>query len=251
MFVDTHCHLGINPKGAENLIQAFPQNNLCFVVNIGTNVQDSAEAVALAQTHKAVYATVGIYPEYAQENMQTQLEKIENLVKQEKVVAIGEIGLDYHTEGYQKEWQMALFRKQLQLAVKYQKPVVVHSREATQDTLSMLKEYAAKLPAVILHCFSGSIETMQQYVRMGAYISFAGPITFKKTNREILKHVPLAQLLIETDSPYLAPEPVRGTVNEPANVKHIAQKIADTLEMSVEQLAQITTQNAKRAFGIV
>ena len=251
MFVDTHCHVVMNPKGAEKIVQNFEKDSIDFVVTIGTNVKNSAEAVAFANAHANVYATVGVYPEYAEENMQQALAQIETLLKEPKVVAIGEIGLDYHTPGYQKQWQQALFRKQLNLAIAYNKTVVIHSREATQDMLTILKEYAPKLKHIVLHCFSGSVESAKEFLSLGCYISFAGPITFKKTNREILHHIPLDRLLIETDSPYLAPEPVRGTVNEPANVKFVAQKIADTLEMPVEKLAQITKENAKRAFGIV
>ena len=250
VFFDSHTHLmdeqydGIRDEIVENA----KKNQVMYMTTIGYNEATSTEAVRDADKYEGVYATVGLHPENVEEY--DKFDYIYELTKNPKVVAIGEIGLDYHWGG-DKERQKELFIKQIEIANELGKPVVIHSRDADMDMLEILKNHNIE-NGFVMHCFSSSIEVLKEVLKLGAYVSIAGPVTFKNARSliEVAKLVPEDKLLIETDAPYLAPEPYRGKRNEAAYVVHTAQKIADLREISLEKLAEITTENAKRFYRI-
>ncbi|OGW19989.1 MAG: radical SAM protein, partial [Nitrospirae bacterium GWA2_46_11] len=249
--IDTHCHLEMRPfdDDREDVIKR-AKENLEAVITIGSDFEGSKGAVALAEKYDFVYASVGIHPHDAKDFNDNIFNQIKAWAKNPKVVAIGETGLDYHYDHSPRDVQKEIFIKQLGYAVESGMPAIIHSREAKEDTLKILKE--SRVSKGVLHCFSGDMETAEKAMEMGLYISFAGTITFKKALQiqEIAKVIPDEYLLIETDAPYLAPEPFRGKRNEPAFVKHTAEFIAKLRGVSLEDIDRITTLNAKRLFGI-
>lgn len=250
VFFDSHTHLmdeqydGIRDEIVENA----KKNQVMYMTTIGYNEATSREAVKDAEKYEGVYATVGLHPENVDEY--DNFDFIYELVKNPKVVAVGEIGLDYHWGG-DKERQKKLFIKQIEISNELGKPVVIHSRDADMDMLEILKTHKIE-NGFVMHCFSSSVEVLKEVLKLGAYVSIAGPVTFKNARSliEVAKLVPEDRLLIETDAPYLTPEPYRGKRNEAAYVVHTAQKIADLREISLEKLAEITTENAKRFYRI-
>lgn len=250
IFFDSHTHLmdeqfdGIRDEIVENA----KKNKVMYMTTIGYNESTSREAAKDANKYEGVYATVGLHPENVDEY--ENFDYIYELAKNSKVVAIGEIGLDYHWGG-DKERQKELFIKQIEIANALGKPVVIHSRDADMDMLEILKNHKIE-NGFVMHCFSSSTEILKEVLKLGAYVSIAGPVTFKNARSlvEVAKLVPDDKLLIETDAPYLTPEPFRGKRNESAYVVRTAQKIADLREISLEKLAEITTENAKKFYRI-
>lgn len=255
MLIDSHAHLDDERfKGdTESIIENFENDNLELVVNIGADLRSSINSVELAKKHDRIYATVGVHPHSVKEMDLKMLDELKELAKEEKVVAIGEIGLDYYYDNSPRDTQKTWFREQIKLAKELDLPISVHSREATKDTFDIISEEAkdGKLRGVI-HCFSDSVEIAREYIKLGFYISLGGPVTFKnaKMPKEVAKEVPLDRLLVETDSPYLTPEPHRGKRNEPKNVRYVAETIANLKEMSFEKLMNITNKNTKDLFNI-
>lgn len=249
--IDTHCHLEMKPfdDDREDVIKR-AKENLEAVITIGSDFEGSKGAVALAEKYDFIYASVGIHPHDAKDFNDNIFDQIKAWAKNPKVVAIGETGLDYHYDHSPRAVQKEVFIKQLRYAVESGIPAIIHSREAKKDTLSILEE--SRISKGVLHCFSGDIETAERAMAMGLYISFAGTVTFKKALQiqQIAKVIPDEYLLVETDAPYLAPEPFRGKRNEPAFVKHTAEFIANLRGISTEDIDRITTLNAKRLFGI-
>lgn len=251
--IDTHAHLLYFGENAERIISNMKADGLDYIVNIGTTVDDSIKGVVLASRYEKVYTTVGIYPEYATEINESDLKKIEELSAMPKVVAIGEIGLDYHQEGFDKEAQKKIFIKQLEIAEKAGKPFCVHCRgngaaEDVYEILSTNKHFLKN--SALMHCYSEGKEWFQKFLNLGMMLSFSGNITYKKSDRSFLKDIPHDRILIETDSPYLSPEPLRGTQNEPKNVRFVLDKIAFEIGLLPNELERITTENAKRFYGI-
>lgn len=249
---DSHAHLMDEKFGNEvtEIIRLAEENNVKYITNIGYNEETSNQAVREAEQNENVFATIGIHPEHCNcEKIDTAF--IEKLVQSKKMVAIGEIGLDYHYEGTNRENQKKHFIEQIQLANAFRLPVVIHSRDADMDMLEILKQVKIE-KGFVMHCFSSSVEVAKEILKLGGYISFSGTVTFKNARNlaEVVKLVPLEKILVETDAPYLAPEPKRGTRNEPSFVKFTAQKIADIKEMSLEKIAEITVENTKRFYGI-
>lgn len=249
---DTHTHL-LDEKFdelREKILLDLAIKDVRYIVECAADEADSVRAVALAEEHTAVFAAVGVHPHSASEYTEQTKNVLSVLAKHKKVVAIGEIGLDYHYDFSPRDVQKEVFEKQIRLALELDLPIVVHSREATQDTMKLLKKY----PSVRgeLHCFSGSADTAKELLDMGYYIAFGGALTFKNAKKpiEAAGVVPLERLLIETDCPYMTPVPYRGTTNKPEYVAIVAQKLAEIKQISVEQIAQATTQNAKDFFGI-
>lgn len=246
--IDTHAHL-LMIDDVEQKINTMKKDGLDAIVTIGTTVQDSVQSVEFANKHENVYATVGIYPEFSETVTDADLEKIKELAKNEKVVAIGEIGLDYHREPYNKESQRWLFLKQLEIANEVGIPFCVHCRGAAQDVYEILKENQHLLGHLgLMHCYSEGDEWIDRFVELGMYISFSGSITFKKNDRSFLKRIPKDKILVETDAPYLSPEPFRGRKNEPKNVRYTLNKIAEELEIDAQEFDKITTENARRFY---
>lgn len=255
MLIDSHAHLDDERfKGdTEDIIENFENDNLELVINIGADLRSSRNSVELARTHENIYATVGVHPHSAKEVDETTIETLRELAKEKKVVAIGEIGLDYHYDNSPRDVQKKWFIEQIKLAKELDLPISVHSREATKDVLDIITKEAedGKLRGVI-HCFSDSVEVACEYLKLGFYISLAGPVTFKnaKTPKEVAKIVPLDRLLIETDSPYLTPTPHRGKRNEPKYVRYVAETIANLKEISFEKVKNASNENVKTLFNI-
>ncbi|MGL6168947.1 MAG: TatD family hydrolase [Fusobacteriaceae bacterium] len=249
--VDTHCHLDNSQYDydRENILKEI-EENMEFVVNIGCDEKSSKKSLELAKKYKNIYATIGIHPtDIAKIFTNDDYETLKNMAKEEKVVAIGEIGLDYHwmtqPEDVQKNW----LRKQMELAKELNKSVVIHTREAIADTVEILKEF----PEVkgILHCYPGSYETAKEIME-NYYFGVGGVLTFKNSKKtvEFVKCIPLEKIVIETDAPYLTPEPYRGKRNHPEYVKFVVQKIAEIKGISYEEVLETTTNNAKKIYGI-
>lgn len=271
MFFDSHAHLN-NESFSEEVRQAVIKeielSKLDYVMDIGFDVESSFMAVKHAGQFSWCYAAVGCHPHDTSSMDETQLLILKDLAKKDKVQAIGEIGLDFHYDYSERDTQRYWFRKQIRLANELKMPIVIHSREADQEVMDILKEEGAFsqerknwFPVrydgsgdarVLLHCFSGSKELGTQYVKQGATISIAGPVTYKnnKKTAAVVKELPIQNLLVETDSPYLTPVPFRGKQNIPPYVEYTAKKIADIKEMELEEVARQTSKNAKQFFGI-
>lgn len=248
MIIDSHAHLDDEKLKEMNIVERMFDDGLSRIITIGTNVVHSKNAIEIAEQNKNIFATVGVHPEYATETTMQDLENIDKLCDHEKVVAVGEIGLDYFYDKSNKEKQKQIFIKQLEIAHKHGLPVVLHIRDAMGDAIEILKANKHLLCGGVAHCYSGSTESAKILIGLGFYISFSGTITFKSVNRDILNHIPTDKILVETDCPYLAPEPVRGTINEPKNVLHTARKIADYLDIPFEMFCEIIEKNCKSVF---
>lgn len=252
MLFDTHVHL-LDERfdgDREAVLAQLTGQGVENVVEASSDLENSIHAAAFAREHHIVHAAVGIHPHSASDwNGQAEAE-LRTLLKEPKVVAVGEIGLDYHYDFSPREKQKEVFEQQIWLALDADMPIVVHSREATADTLEILKKY----PGVRgeMHCFSGSAETAKELVKMGFYIAFGGALTFKNARKtiEAAQAVPLDCLLVETDCPYMTPVPFRGKRNEPAYVRYVAEKLAEIREIPAEEIVRITEENAKRFFGL-
>ena len=252
MFADTHTHLlddrfdGIRHE----VIADFEKNGIAFVIENSTDLKDSLSAAKLAQENERIYAAVGVHPHSADEYDKDSGDIIREYVKKyDKIVAIGEIGLDYHYDFSPRDKQIKAFELQLELAESLDIPVVIHSREATQDTFDILKNANVRGE---LHCFSGSAEMAEAYLEKGFYIAFGGAITFKNANKLLraVEAVPLSRMLSETDCPYMTPVPFRGKTNFPAYAKLVIEKIAEIKKEDVETVMSVTLNNARNLFGI-
>lgn len=250
-FFDSHAHLNDEQliNEIDSVLQKCEENQVKWIAVVGYNEKTSKEAVEIAEKYENVYALIGAHPDECNEEI--DISYITELIKSKKVVAIGEIGLDYHYDTTNKENQKKYFIKQIQLANELKMPVCIHTRDADMDTLEILKNNKIE-NGFVIHCFSSSTEVLKEFLKLGAYISFAGPVTFKNARGliEAAKMVPLDKILVETDCPYLAPEPFRGKRNDPSLVKYTAQKIADLKEMSLEEFSKITVENAKKFYKI-
>ncbi|UCE57624.1 MAG: TatD family hydrolase [Candidatus Bathyarchaeota archaeon] len=253
MLVDTHAHLqwGSFDKDRKGVINRARKVDVKCIVNIGFDIKGSIEAIELAERHKGLYATVGIHPHNASQFNENILDKLRKLSENPKVIAIGEIGLDYYRNLSSRKAQKEAFEAQLLLAKELDLPVVIHDREAHKDTLETLSKFKRKIRG-IMHCFSGSKEMAEQCAKSGFYISFAGPVTFPNARKlhEIAKKIEVDKILLETDSPWLAPQDMRGERNEPAFLIFITKKIAELRRISMSELAEATTENAKNAFQL-
>lgn len=250
--VDAHGHITHDCyDDIEEVIERAKEAGVDRIVCSAFNLSSSKEAVELSKRFPGVFANVGFHPENTNEIESDSLAEIEKLAKEKKVVAIGEIGLDYHSEGFDKSLQKEYFEKQIDLANRLGKPIVVHSREAMGDTIEVLKKHPP-LSGGLLHCFSGSVESAKILLDLGFYFSVGGVVTFKnaKSLPDVVKFLPLDRILLETDCPYLTPMPFRGKRNEPKNVVYVADEIARLKGVSIEEVARATTENAERLFGL-
>lgn len=251
---DTHAHPtdGRFDSDREQVLSRMRETGmLCMCV--GADMESSAQSVALARENEGIYAAVGVHPHDAKTFTQADVPQLTAWLTQEpKVKALGEIGLDYYYDLSPRDVQRDVFARQLDLAYDLGKPVILHVRDAHGDTLDVLRAQAGRLPHCVLHCCSASWESAKVYLNLGCMISFAGPVTFKRSVhlQEVARNVPLDRLMVETDSPYLAPEPVRGRRNEPANVSHICRFIASLRDMDAQALCDVTRENGKRFYGI-
>ncbi len=253
MLIDTHSHLQWATFDADRqrVISRARKADVKYIVNIGFDLSGSMEAIELAEKHLGLYATVGIHPHNASQLNENVLEELRKLAENSKTVAIGEIGLDYYRNRSPIQAQRKAFEAQLRLAEEMGLPAVIHDREADADTVEMLSKFRGKIEG-IMHCFSGSREMAEQCINSGFLISFAGPVTFPNSHKlhEIAKCTALNKILLETDSPWLAPQEVRGKRNEPSFLPFIAKKIAQLKGTSMEELAKATSENARRIFQL-
>lgn len=253
MLFDTHAHYDDDwfDEDRDALLSSMPEKGVGLIVNPGITLETSRFAISMAETYTHIYAAVGIHPENCHDFLPEQIDVLHELAKHPKVVAIGEIGLDYYwPENPSRELQQQAFRAQLALAQELHLPVIVHDREAHADTLAMVKEF----PEVrgVFHCYSGSVDDARTLVKMGWMLSFNGAVTFKNARKapEVIAEVPMERLMIETDAPYLAPVPFRGKRNDSGHVHLVAEKIAEIKGITAEEVEHITWENSKRFFGI-
>lgn len=252
MFVDSHCHLDFEDfrDRMPQVLDAMSQAGVTHALCISVTLEDFPRVRALAEAHPNLYATVGVHPDYADAPLVTT-EQLVALARHDKIIGIGETGLDYYRLTGDLEWQRERFRAHIRAARETGKPLVVHTRSAAEDTLRILREERADEAGGVLHCFTESQEVADAALDLGFYISFSGIVTFKNAValKEVAKRVPLERMLIETDSPYLAPVPHRGKTNEPAYVRHVAEEIARLRDEPLETIAQATTENFFRLFA--
>ena len=250
---DTHAHLDDErfDEDREQIIEQIKQDGISLIVNPGADMKSSRAAIKLAEKYDFIYAAVGIHPHDVKDITEADLIELEQMAKHEKVVAIGEIGLDYYYDNSPRELQMEYFIKQIELANKLSLPIIIHSRDASMETYEILKEHKKDIGCV-LHCFSQSLEMAELYLKIGCHLSFAGPLTFKKSSKlkEVARNIPLDKIFIETDSPYLTPEPYRGRRNDPSKVRYVAEELSKLRAISVDKIAEITMNNAIEFFDI-
>ncbi len=255
MIIDTHAHYDDSQydEDRDSLIKSLIKEDVGIVINSAADLKGCRDAIKLAHTYPFFYANVGIHPSEVGLMTEDTIKELKKLAADEKVVAIGEIGLDYYYEDNpEREVQKHWFRRQLELAAELNMKVVIHSRDAAADTLEMLKE-ASKLGVTgDVHCYSYSVEQAREYVKMGYYIGVGGAVTFKNSKKlkEVVKEISIDNIIIETDCPYMAPEPVRGTRNNSANLKYVVAKIAELKNITEQEVLEITEKNARDLFGI-
>lgn len=253
MFIDSHCHLdfadfqGHHPE----LLEAMSKNQVSHALVISVNLGDFPNVLALAEQHPNLYATVGVHPDY-EDVEEPSVERLIELAQHPKVIGIGETGLDYFRLQGDLEWQRERFRTHIRAARAVKKPLIIHTRASSADTLRLMEEEKASEASGVLHCFTETQAMANAAIEMGFYISFSGIVTFKKAEdlRDVARTIPLDRLLIETDSPYLAPVPHRGKTNQPAFVKHVAECIADVRGISVAEVGAASSANFARLFGV-
>ena len=252
MYIDTHCHLSNNDYGnIDEVIKENRENGVDMIIVSGCDLESIKESIDLSSKYEDLYLTIGFHPSEADIITDKELIYLEELINsnREKIVGIGEIGLDYHYGKENIEKQKELFERQMQLANKLKMPVVIHSRDATLDTISILKKY----PEVKgdIHCFSGSVEIAFEYIKMGYVLGIGGVLTFKNSNLfKVLEAIGINNIVLETDSPYLSPEPVRGKINSSKNLVYIAKKVSEILNLELEVVAQKTSINALSLFDL-
>jgi len=254
MFIDTHAHLfypNFNGEVEEVIDRALAAGVEKIIVP-ATDIASSSQATELADKHDCIYATVGVHPHDTKEWEDYLIKNLEDLASHKKVIAIGEIGLDYYYDFSPKDIQKVAFEAQINLAIHLNKPIVVHNRESNEDVMAMINKYYEKNLRAQFHCFAGSGNDARALIQMGHFISFTGNITHAKADnvRKVLGSVSLENLFLETDSPFMTPVPYRGKRNEPAYVKLVAEKVAEVHNTTIENVAKITTENANKFFGI-
>lgn len=254
MLFDTHAHYDDEKFDMDRyeVIEAAHKSGVSYILNASSNIASSAAGISLAEEFEFVYAAVGVHPHNVGETNDNTIATLADFARNPKVVAIGEIGLDYYYDYSPRELQKDLFAKQINLAKNLNLPIIVHDRDAHEDVMKIIKAENAKTVGGVLHCYSGSVEMAQELLKNNFYISVGGPLTFKNASKviEVVKSVRFDRLLIETDCPYLAPEPKRGRRNDSSYIRLVAQKIAEIKGVSFEEAASITTENAKRLFNI-
>jgi TatD DNase family protein len=251
MFIDSHCHINF-PELAQNIdgvLESMRQNGVDLALCVGVNLENFPQIRLLAEQHENIYASVGVHPDHESDAEPTQALLVQ-LAQHPKVVAIGETGLDYFRLKGDLEWQRERFRTHIRASRECGKPLIIHTREAAHDTLRLMAEEGAKHIGGVMHCFTESLEVALAAIEMNFYISFSGIVTFKNATaiKEVARHIPLERMLIETDSPYLAPVPFRGKLNQPAYVKHVAEEIAKLRDIPLAEVGRATTENFYRLF---
>lgn len=250
MFIDTHCHLSRDDyENLEIIIEEMKDN---LIIVSGCSDKTNIEVLELIEKYPNIYGTLGIHPDEVDNLSGDSFKIIENNLNNPKIVGVGEIGLDYYWRKDNKERQIEVFEKQIEIAKKYKKTIVIHSRDSINDILNIIKRFNLKDEKVVIHCFSSSLEVAKELVKYDIKLGIGGVLTFKNNNKlvEVVKNIDLKNLLLETDSPYLSPEPYRGKQNKPSNCYIVAQKIAQIKEADIEEVLDITTKNAISQFDL-
>ena len=249
MIIDSHCHLSHNDY--ENVEQVIKNMEGNIMIASGADAESNKDVASLCKNYNNIYGVIGIHPTEITNNIEDDLKYIEEHINDKHIVGIGEIGLDYHYE-CDKDLQKKIFIRQIRIAKKYNKPIVIHTRDAIKDTYDILESESAYAVPIYIHCFSESLEMARLFVKKGAKLGVGGIVTFKNAKKivEVVENIPLEHILLETDSPYLAPVPLRGTKNEPKNVYLVAQKIAELKNIDIEEVIAITTANSKAQFDL-
>ncbi len=248
---DSHAHYTDKAfnDDRENMLGSLTESGICGVINCGADIESSVFSLELAKEYPFIYAACGIHPEEVDNLPENYIEILRGLLKNEKCIAVGEIGLDYYWRKDNKELQKKVFEEQLRLAKELDLPVIIHDREAHEDTLDILKKYK---PKGVLHCFSGSVETAKEILKLGMYIGFGGALTFKNARKavEVAEMLPIERLLLETDCPYMAPVPMRGKRNNSTYIPYVAEKVAEIKGINSQEVLDITNENARNLFSI-
>ena len=253
LIFDTHAHYDdiAFDDDREKILSSLPKNdNIYAVVNAGADIESSKKSINLSEKYSYIYAAVGVHPENISNTPKDYISQLEKLIlSSEKIVGVGEIGLDYHYTKENKEQQKDLFESQVKLAVKHDLPIIVHDREAHGDTMEILKKHN---PKGVVHCFSGSLEMAQEVIKMGMYIGIGGVITFKNAKNAVyvVENISLENIVLETDAPYMSPVPFRGKRCDSSYIKYTAEKISEIKNISLKEVFEVTKQNAKNLFGI-
>ncbi|MCD6581667.1 MAG: YchF/TatD family DNA exonuclease [Desulfuromusa sp.] len=253
LLVDSHAHLdgGKFANDLDETIERATANGISHILTIGCDLESSENSITVAERYENIFAAVGVHPHDATEINDAALAKLRTMLSHPKVVALGEIGLDFYRDRSPREIQRSAFRQQIRLAKEVDKPIIVHDRDAHDEVIQILKEENAAQVGGVLHCFSGDLEMAKQCLELGFYLSFTGTITYPKNDiiREIIKEIPIDRMLVETDCPYLSPQKFRGKRNEPAYVRYTAEKMAEVKGLSIEDVARVTSRNCHDLFG--
>ena len=251
MIIDSHCHLDYEPliNDINKVLLNAKNNNISHLLTIGTDLDSSKKVFDIVEKYENIYGSIGIHPNSTTNHLADLNELLSIKKKSKKIIAFGETGLDYFYKRSEKKDQLYSFEKHIELAISEKVPVIIHTRNADEDTLLIIKKYHSK-SKFLIHCFTGGLEFAKNLLELGCLISFSGIITFKKSSdlRNVVKYVPIEKMLIETDSPYLSPDPFRGKSNEPANVKIVAETVASIKQITFEEVASSTTKNFKNFF---
>lgn len=252
MIIDSHAHYDDEAfeEDRDNLLQSMQSNGIEKIINVGANIKGSRDSIALSEQYPFIYAAVGVHPSDTEELNEEKMAWLKEVSKKEKVVAIGEIGLDYYWPEPDREIQKKWFIRQMELAQEVNLPVIIHSRDAAQDTIEILKQFPAN---GVIHCYSYTKESAKEFLKMGYYFGIGGVLTFKnaKKLKEAVMEIPMDRILLETDSPYLAPEPNRGKRNSSLNIPYVVKELAQLKGITEEEVINITTENTKRLFHLV
>ena len=252
MYFETHAHYDDKKfdEDRNEILNSLKENNIKYVVNVGADMKSSYDSIKLSQEYDFIYASVGVHPHEARNMKEEDYKTLEQWLQYDKVVALGEIGLDYYYDFSPREVQREVFKKQLKICENITKPVIIHSRDANQEVFDMIKE--SKVRKGVIHAFSGSLEMALEYIKLGFFIGVGGVLTFKNANKlvNVVENIPLEHILIETDSPYLSPVPLRGTRNNSQNLKYIVEKISEIKHIERENVEKITLETAKMFFCI-
>jgi len=257
VLVDSHAHIGARrfDSDRDKVMERAREAGISFVFDVGSDLESSKTAIGLSQQYDEVYAVIGFHPHNASRMRSGDIERLAELTQQPKVVAIGEIGLDFYRDLSPREVQIESFKRQLELAEKLGLPVVIHSRDAQQEVLGILTDWAERSeqdkPLGVLHCFSGDTELAERYIEMGFFVSIAGPVTYRNSHAvDVARDIPLEKLVVETDCPYLAPHPYRGKRNEPSYLSFVVEKIGQIRGMPSELVAEQTANNVLQLFRL-
>ncbi|MBZ4667689.1 MAG: TatD DNase family protein [Epulopiscium sp.] len=252
MYFESHAHYDDEAfnEDRDELLLSLKDSGIGYVIQSAANISSSKAGIELAKKYDFIYCAIGVYPHDTEELDEEKFKELKSLAAEEKVVAIGEIGLDYYYDNAPRDLQKYWFERQMELSKEVNLPVIIHSREASQDTFDLIEK--VKPVGGVIHCYSGSVEMAKEYVKKGFYIGVGGTVTFKNAKKvvEVVKEIPLSSILIETDAPYLSPVPLRGKRNDSRNLKYVVEKIAEIKDITSEDVARITMENGKKLFKI-